>query len=44
MNQKTESRISSKLLETLSADILRNTLAGKGVIRAGQNFSCRLIL
>ena len=32
------------LLETLVASILENALAGKGVIRAGQNCYCHLIL
>ena len=32
------------LLGTLAASILGNPLTGKGVIRAGQNLQCHLIL
>ena len=32
------------LLETLATNILGNALAGKGVIRASEDFSCCLIL
>ena len=32
------------LLETSANNILGNPIAGKGVIRASEHFSCRLIL
>ena len=32
------------LLGTLAASILGNALSGRGVIRAGKNYECRLIL
>ena len=37
-------RFLSMLLGTLGASILRNLLAGKGAIRACENFQCCLIL